>query len=135
MSDELRLPCRESNTPDDWFISKDGKQYGDEDLLSEEEREQIAEDVARETGTGPGLERRIDEAVDLAEAGAKRTALVRRRKARDECFSCLLRTRCMQMALDEGHEQGTWGGYYEEQLRELRRRIARRKNRALRSTE
>lgn len=128
MSD-LRLPCRESDTPEDWFISRDGKQYGDDDLLSQEQRDAIAEEVERERGCGPHLAEQIDEAIDIAEAGAKKAALARRRKARDACHNdCVLfRTRCLGMALDQGIEHGTWGGYYEEELRTLRREIARRK--------
>lgn len=125
MSD-LRLPCREGN-PDDWFIGRDGKQYGDEDLLSEEEVGDIFAEI-REAGHGDYAEQ-VDRAVARAEADAKREALGRRRRAKEACHDCLFRTRCLQLAIDEGHEHGTWGGYYEEELRAIRREIEQR-NRA-----
>ena len=132
MTDELRLPCRESETPDDWFIGRDGRQYTDEDLVSQQERDSISDQVMRDAATDDVLtieEARdaADRAIDRAETDAKKAALIRRRKAREACHtSCLLRTRCLGQAIEGGQEYGTWGGYYEEELRGLRREIARR---------
>lgn len=61
------------------------------------------------------------------EPEAEKAALVRRRHAKDACFvDCLVRTRCLQLALDRPEPHGTWGGYYEEELRVIRTEIARR---------
>lgn len=126
---QLRLPCAESDTPEDWFISRDGRQYTDDEYLTDQQMEAIAILVVRRWGTGPGLYRRIVDAIVEGEEQAKDAALVRRRHAKDACFvECLFRERCLDRALTEGHEHGTWGGYYEEELRILRKKIARRKN-------
>lgn len=123
---DLRLPCREGN-PDDWFLSKDGKQYADEDLLPPEALEEIQ---SRADSLGlEGTERveAIERATSRAETDAKTAALQRRRHAKEACFeSCLFRTRCLDRALHLGLPHGTWGGYYEEEIRELRRKIAAR---------
>lgn len=120
MSD-LRFPCREGN-PDDWFIRPDGRQYGDEEFLTDSQADQIMADADEEGADG-------ERAVARAEADAKREALQRRRHAKEACHDCLFRTRCLQVAIDEGHEHGTWGGYYEEELRAIRREMQNR-NRA-----
>lgn len=112
-------PCQDpANDPEDWFISRDGKQYPDDDLLDEETRLKIAtldeDEQAKVT--------------EAAEAEALKASLRRRRHARDKCYTeCLLRTACLNQALETGVEHGTWGGYHEEQLRELRRAIERRR--------
>lgn len=136
MTLNLRLPCQESETPEDWFISRDGRQYSDDEYLTDEQMEQVALSVVRRVGTGPGLFDRIVAELERAEEAAKAEALTRRRHAKDACYTeCLFRERCLDKALTEGHEHGTWGGYYEEELRVIRKRIARRKKRAISATE
>lgn len=128
---ELRLPCRESETPDDWFIGRDGKQYSDEDLLTDEVRLSVLVEANERGLEGSERVEFIERAEDRAEADAKTAALQRRRHAMEACHTdCLFRTRCLDMALDGDLRHGTWGGYYEEQIAEIRderdrRRLAR----------
>lgn len=126
MTDELRLPCQESETPDDWFISRDGKQYTDEELLTDEDRYMAWSSIENAERRELTTEEK-DRAIDRAEAEVKRINLQRRRHAREACHDCLFRTRCLDRALREGIEHGTWGGYFEEQIREIRREISRRR--------
>ena len=115
-----QTPCSSGN-PEDWFISRDGKQYPDDDLVSEEE-------VMVELGslTGDATSEEIDEAWNRLEASAVKAALVRRRHAKDACYTCYFRTQCLGLALDGDLGHGTFGGYYEEELREIRRERSRR---------
>lgn len=124
---ELRLPCAEGDR-DDWFISRDGKQYPDEDLLTDEDRRSILERADRQGLEGDERVTFIEKAQDRAERDARTKALQRRRHAREACHTdCLFRTRCLDRALSEGQSHGTWGGYYEEEIREIRKGIERRK--------
>lgn len=117
-------PCAEGN-PEDWFIGRDGKQYPGDDIVSREHVEaHLAEiDPTHELGVDDR-----DKAVDRLEASVKRGALRRRRHARDKCYTeCYFRTSCLDLALKNDHQHGTWGGYYEEEIREIRKEISRRK--------
>lgn len=125
MSD-IRLPCREGD-PDDWFLAKDGKQYPSDDLLTDDDRLEILEQANEQGLTDEARVEFIEKAQDRAEADAKRAALQRRRHAKEACHDCLFRTRCLQMAIEGDFQHGTWGGYFEEEIREIRREIARRK--------
>jgi hypothetical protein len=60
-----------------------------------------------------------DESLDLDE---QKAALVRRRHARDKCHvECYFRTQCLTIALTKPEPpHGTWGGYYPEELRQVR---------------
>lgn len=129
-------PCSASGIdPDDWFIGRDGKQYPDDEFLTEAERRGISRSVLPIGGeTAEAHQERVDRALRAAEADRRRAALQRRRKAREACYSCPLRGECLDQALREEQNHGTWGGYYEEELREIRREISRRK-RARRSPE
>lgn len=69
------------------------------------------------------------------EAQMKRDALVRRRKAKDGCYECPIRTECLEKALGRGETKGTWGGHYEEEIEILRRGIRRQKNRRARRAQ
>lgn len=120
MSDYV-TPCHsDENDPDDWFLSKDGRQYSDDDLLTQE----IIDEAIRTTGLTPLDENYVEE-VDRVlaeiEEQVKRAALTRRRHAKDACFTCYFRTQCLGLALERNEQHGTWGGYYEEELREIRR--------------
>lgn len=123
-------PCSSpDNDPEDWFISRDGKQYPDDEFLTDAERQGIARSVLQIMGeSAEGHQRRVDRAITHVEAERRRRALQRRRQAREKCYSqCKVRTDCLEKALKGDHVHGTWGGYLEEELRELRKEIARRK--------
>jgi hypothetical protein len=123
-------PCADpANDPEDWFIERDGRQYPDDDhvfntgsLLAD----------ARANGD----ERDEDEILDEADADAVKAALVRRRHAKDRCHvECNFRTQCLEIALSEPTPatHGTWGGYYQEELKTIRsERDARRARRQAR---
>ena len=113
-------PCETS--PDDWFIRDDGRQYVDDDLLSDQEVQAIKLSVAPlEDETPEGHLRRVDRAITAAEADRRRQALTRRRHAKEACWTCPLRLQCVDLALGNDEMHGTWGGYYQEELQEIRR--------------
>lgn len=120
-------PCARSENPDDWFIGRDGKQYPDDDLLDDDIRLEILEDANRQELTGDARISFIEKAQDRAEADAKREGLGRRRRAKEACHECYLRTHCLDVAIRDDMLHGTWGGYYEEELREIRREMSRRR--------
>ena len=131
MSD-YQTPCSDpANDPNDWFISRDGVQYphdpmpgyGTDEVMKAwgEEEERLGRALTDEE------ERKVD---DRVFEQAKKVQLQSRRHAKDKCFSeCYVRTRCLETALqvDTPATHGTWGGYFEEELRELRREIGRRR--------
>ena len=127
-------PCSSPDAdPNDWFITREGKQYSDDELTT---RHDVLLGAVNALGYVAGDE--IDQEAwnDLAERlelDAKKDALKRRRQAKDRCFECYLRTNCLDSALQENTPatHGTWGGYYEEELRAIRVEIARRKQRKL----
>ena len=123
-------PCSNpENDPNAWFISRDGKQYPDDDFLTEAEISGLTKSVLPIDGeTAEEHRDRVDAALVVAAGERRRLALIERRHARDKCHTeCYFRTQCLGRALDEGQDHGTWGGYYEEELREVRKEIARRK--------
>lgn len=114
------IPCEAS--PEDWFIEKSGKQYDDDPVITLEEAKALAE----ETESFEELEAAIDE----LRAERISAALLRRRRARDLCFTeCPVRTQCLGIALSEPTpaNYGTWGGYHSEQLRAIRRERDRKR--------
>jgi len=127
----LLTPCNDGvNNPDDWFIGRDGKQYADEDLLNDEIREAILAEANRQELTGDARIEFIEKAQDRFEGDSKRENLRRRRQAREKCHDgCYFRLQCLDIALKNEETHGTWGGYTEEELRELRREISRRARR------
>lgn len=127
----IYIPCNDpEKNPDDWFISRDGKQYPDDEFLTEDEIRGITKSVLPIQGETPEEHRdRVDRALNHAESERKRRALAARRHAKEDCFGCPIRTQCLGRALEEEQAHGTWGGYYEEELREIRREISRRKRR------
>lgn len=66
------------------------------------------------------------------EARMKREALIKRRRAKEACYDCPIRTECLEKAVERGETKGTWGGHYEEEIEILRRGIRRQKNRSAR---
>lgn len=134
MTDEIRLPCREEGEPDDWFIRHDGRQYAGDEYLTQEERDRISDEVmavAAEDDILTVEEARdaADRAIDRAEEAAKTALLRRRRRARQACYDCLLRTRCLDLAIKGDERHGTWGGYYEEEIKQIRDLIEERRTR------
>lgn len=117
-------PCADpSNNPNDWFISKDGKQYSDEDLTTEEEVRLMLKDAEE-----VGLTVTWDAAWDQLEALGKRDALTRRRHAKDKCFTeCYFRLQCLDRALRDQPAHGTWGGYDEDELQVLYEKLNARR--------
>jgi hypothetical protein len=123
-------PCADrKNDPQDWFIRQDGKQYPDDIVLTEAERAGVARSVLRIGGeTFEEHEARIARAINAAVNNRKRAALIRRRQAKDLCWSgCPIREGCLAQALERGEMHGTWGGYLEEELVQIRRRRGRRR--------
>lgn len=119
-------PCRSpQNSPDDWFIGKDGRQYPEDQLVSSEQA------VAHLDTVDPNGTRSaeiIERTRQTLEEEAARQGQIRRRQAKDACFvDCLVRTQCLDLALRRREKYGTWGGYYEEELRAIRNEIALRK--------
>lgn len=106
-------PCaRPENDPSDWFIERDGKQYPDDELVTEAEYRAFV--VSAEILGEEPPSRQAAEADVLAER------LVRRRHAKDKCFvECIFRMHCLSKGEDEDH--GTWGGYYSEERRQIAR--------------
>lgn len=116
-----QTPCRQpENDSNDWFLSKDGKQYPDEPLIENLESF-VADAIAN------GDERPEEKIIATATQDALKDALRRRRHAREKCHECYFRMDCLDKALRGDEMHGTWGGYYEEELREIRKEIARRK--------
>lgn len=97
-----QTPCSSpENNPDDWFINASGKQYAEDfdDLPEDEAAEQVKVNLAA------------------------------RQHAKHLCFErCIARVDCLRRGLDEGHAHGIWGGYFEEEMREIRKEQARRKS-------
>lgn len=115
-------PCSTSESPDDWFITSTGKQYVDDELVP-----QSLVDLAREEAVES--ERDPDVAESRLRTDAKVAALARRRHAKEACRECPMRLACLQHAISQGESQGTWGGYYEEEISTLRTEIERRRQR------
>lgn len=116
-------PCSDPAKRDDWFIGRDGKQYPDDEFLTNEEKIEIAE--AAVDGRSDLFDFEADELIEQATLDAedeiKRQALIRRRQAKDACYECYFRTDCLNTVLgDDTIRHGTWGGYTEEQIREIR---------------
>lgn len=121
-------PCANpENDPDDWYISRDGRQYPDDELVTEA---QVMAHLNEVDPHGTRSTAEIESVWDSLEAVAVKDALRRRRHAKDKCHTeCYFRLQCLDKALEDvtPATHGTWGGHYEEELREIRREVARRK--------
>lgn len=107
-------PCSDPEKRDDWFIGRDGKQYPDDEFLTHEEKEVIIQ-AAMDNDSD------ANEMIAEVEDEIKRQRLIRRRQAKDACYECYFRTDCLNTVLgDDTIRHGTWGGYTEEQIREIR---------------
>lgn len=113
----VETPCHEGN-PEDWFIRRDGRQYDDDEVVDEVVwREACAENPDEDP---VAIYKRL-------EAKILRDATIRRRKAREACYTCPVRLSCLTVALEQRPSSGTWGGYYEEELRKLTRALDAKK--------
>lgn len=115
-------PCRRpENDPDDWFIGRDGKQYSDDELIGVEARARAAGEALEAAPDGLLVGDYLliaNRAIQAAENEALRKALARRRQARDKCHvECILRLHCLDAGLEDPN--GTWGGYYAEERRQI----------------
>lgn len=120
-----QTPCQTSDDPDAWFIGRDGKQYPDDDLIGENELDGLKRSILPiEDETEEQHRDRVDSAIATLEGERRRQALIRRRRARDACYECYFRLQCLDLALDNNEGHGTWGGYTEEQLRQIRKEQA-----------
>lgn len=117
---DVHTPCMDA--PDDWFIDKDGRQYVDDEILTEVEKRAIIDEILAESDDGDWADR-ADAAIALEERVRLNENLVRRRHAKDACYTtCYFRTQCLSLALGpDGPNHGTWGGYHQEELRQIRR--------------
>lgn len=126
-------PCADpANDPEDWYLDKDGRQYADVDLVTEEAlAEAIVERDMLWADQGQVNRLRADLEIEAAKDG-----VVRRRHAKDACFTCYHRTLCLGKALDNREQFGIWGGYTpEERNAVLRLQDERRARRAARGTD
>lgn len=124
---EVSTPCKGPN-PDDWFIERDGYQYPDDPPFATfEEAELLAEQSGTDDVAGVFEELRTSRL---------KAALQRRRHAREMChLECPVRLWCLGQALDSdpAPTHGTWGGYYSEELTQIRRLREERRQQAERS--
>ena len=119
----VETPCSVSDSPDDWFINREGKQYPDEVFLTEDEKRRISRSVLVIQGeTEERHAARVSRAINAATNERRRRALGARRRAREACLSCEIRTACLDQAITDGHQHGTWGGLFEEDIRQLQRK-------------
>lgn len=119
-------PCsRPEAEPNDWYLDRHGQQYSDDPWLTTDQKEKLEAEMAERGLT------RLQQISGIAriEAQLKREALSRRRRAKEDCYQCPIRTECLERALGRGETKGTWGGHFEEEIEILRRGIRRRRNR------
>lgn len=125
-----RLPCAEGD-PQDWFISRDGKQYPEDELLTRHQVSEIMDNVSGSINPLMAIDEyhdAVDKAITRSENDARTAALQRRRHAKEACItSCPVRLECLTVALDLQVPHGTWGGHYEEELAKLYKELRRRK--------
>lgn len=122
MSDDYVQPCaRPENDPDDWFIEKDGRQYVDEPVLTDQEIVDLEEGF-EPASVSEAASARLSDAHQEAIDAKLAENLVKRRHAKDKCFTeCYSRTKCLGLALGpNAPSHGTFGGYYPEELRQIR---------------
>lgn len=126
-------PCGDpANDPNDWFINPAGKQYPDDEFLSKAEVRAISLSVLVKPGeSSEDHEGRVNAALGAAVRDRRRRALQARRHAKEACQECPIILECLQQALEEPTPatHGTWGGYYEEELRDIRIEKSRRRRR------
>ena len=112
-------PCTQS--PEDWFIERDGRQYPDDPLLTADEEKRVRLSVAPLAGESEAdHEARMADALAAARANRRRQQLTRRRQAREACYGCPVRLHCLDARLEApALTAGTWGGYYREEIAQI----------------
>lgn len=118
VGDNYKPPCQVSDTPDDWFIEDDGKQYPDLPIVSLDDAAAYLQRV------DPHGTRSADEIVRVQaelEAKAPRKQRIRRRHAIDKCHTeCYLRLQCLDKGLEPDNLMyGIYGGYTAKERREI----------------
>ena len=126
-----QTPCSDrTNDPNDWFIRPGGKQYLDEDFLSETERAGVARSVLPIGGeTRDEHEGRVQSALEAARSNRRRQALARRRAAKSLCGGCPIKVECLRGAIERREIHGTWGGMLEEEVKILQDELKKRRRR------
>lgn len=114
-------PCQRADDPDAWFIEDDGKQYADDRLVDPADEVRIMTEILDNATSYVDPKAAAMSAVQVAEARAARTALVRRRHAIDSCHvDCYMRLECLDIGLrPENLIYGVYGGYTAKQRREI----------------
>ena len=122
-----QTPCQGGDA-DDWFIDRSGRQYGDDSIATEAEHDDAVR-AAQDAVDGRLLTPdELEDVYTTVEEEAKRQALIRRRRAKDACYTCYFRTNCLGLAIQNVESTGTWGGYFEEELSKIHQlRFERRK--------
>ena len=116
-------PCRRPGAdPDDWFIESNGKQYPEDELLTESDVQGIVEAVA--ASNPDATEEDYDRAIRRAERDALTAALGRRRRAKDACWNdCIPRIRlgvCLEVGMEPTNiNHGIFGGYDPKERRAI----------------
>jgi len=119
---DYRPPCQTAPDADAWFIDIHGKKSLDEEVKDFPGVD--AEIRAWESLMNQPISEDIRERI---EAQARRRRLIERRQAKQECYQCYFRLQCLDLALaDPNLRSGTWGGYHENEIAEIRRLIKRR---------
>jgi WhiB family redox-sensing transcriptional regulator len=59
--------------------------------------------------------------------GTTGQALLQIDRAKEVCFECPVKVRCLDFAIETNQDSGIWGGTSEEERRQIRRQIAARK--------
>lgn len=115
----MRTPCQDGDG-NDWFIARDGKQYPSDPFLTEVEDRNITMSVMWKADEAiEAHQERVRTALAAAERVRKRTALQKRRHAREACAGCLVRIECLAGAVERREPHGTWGGLLNEELQEV----------------
>lgn len=113
-----QTPCQRSDTPEDWFLERDGKQYPDDEWVTEEERAKITDTI--QSGNWIDEEGTIKWHLDRLERLRKEAALRRRRHALEACQNeCYFRTQCLEIGIEENPPYGIFGGYDREQRKQI----------------
>jgi len=119
---DYRPPCQTASDPDQWFIDIHGKKSLDEEVKDFPGVD--AEIRAWEALMNQPISEEVRERI---EGQARRRRLIERRQAKDRCYECYFRLQCLDVVLSDSNiRSGTWGGYFENEIAEIRRLQKRR---------
>ena len=122
-----RTPCQLGD-PEDWFINRHGEYRGEIPELTEEQEQAVRAEADAGLGSqilGAEREQLIQKAVDAAAKALVDEMLLRRRRAAEACAGCPVRSACLDTALNNVEQYGTWGGVFEEDIQKFHRLRAR----------